>query len=103
MAIKEYVEKNFLKKNASKIKRTIRGMKDLKDYKEIDPPIFINDFDLEYLQTANYDLRLGEDVYVTTERVPKKLNIMGKDGVVSIEPGEFGILMTYEYIFVPPD
>jgi dCTP deaminase len=52
---------------------------------------------------ANYDLVLGEDVYVTTEKVPTKLNAMGKDGVVSIEPGEFGILMTYEYIFVPPD
>ena len=103
MAIKEYVEKNFLHKNASEIKKIIGGMEDLKDYKEIDPPIFINDFDFKSIQMANYDLRLGEDIYVTTERVPKKLNIMGKDGVVAIEPGEFGILMTYEYIFVPPD
>jgi dCTP deaminase len=66
-------------------------------------PIFVDDIEYVCFRTANYDLRLGEDVYVTTEKVPKKLSAMGKDGVVSIEPGEFGILMTYEYIFVPPD
>ncbi|MCS7115225.1 MAG: hypothetical protein RMJ15_08575 [Nitrososphaerota archaeon] len=66
-------------------------------------PIFIDNPDYNCLRGANYDLRLGEDVYVTTEKVPKKLTVMGADGVVSIEPGEFGILMAHEYIFVPPD
>ncbi len=65
-------------------------------------PIFIDDVEYVDFKAANYDLRLGENVYVTTEKIPKKLNIAGKD-VVSIEPGEFGILMTYEYLFVPPD
>lgn len=65
-------------------------------------PFFIDDADFECFQGANYDLRLGENVYVTTERVPKRLSIEDKD-VIAIEPGEFGILMTHEYIFVPPD
>jgi len=108
LKIKECVEDNFLNKNSEQIKSfiigTLRSVKNLGNYTdEIKPPILIDCADPEFLQMANYDLRLGEDVYVTTEKVPAKLNTMGKDGVVSIEPGEFGILMTYEYIFVPPD
>lgn len=102
MKIKEIVEKRFMGKTADEIKRDLK--EDLKELVgKIVPPILIDDVNPEHLMWANYDLRLGEDVYVTTERVPKKLNIMGRDGVVSIEPGEFGILMTHEYIFVPPD
>jgi len=74
-----------------------------KKYGKIILPIFVDDFDFSCLRGANYDLRLGQDVYVTAEEVPKKLTAMDADGVVSIEPGEFGILMTHEYIFVPPD
>lgn len=103
LAITKYVEEKFLEKTASKIKMDL-AKTDLKDFKdEIDLPIFVNDVHDECLKGANYDLRLGADVYVSTEKVPEKLNIMGKNGTLSIEPGEFGILMTHEYIFVPPD
>jgi len=111
LIIKDYVEKNFVDKNVEQIEEHIKniisnfkGIKNLERLKaKIEPPILIDCVHPECLQMANYDLRLGEDVYVTTEKAPMKLNIMGKDGVVSIEPGEFGILMTFEYIFVPPD
>jgi len=108
LLIKEYVEKHFVNETLDKIKRHIKNefknIGSLKNFeKEIVPPIFIDYVDSGCLQMANYDLKLGEDVYVTTEKTPKKLTAMGKDGVVSIEPGEFGILMTNEYIFVPPD
>lgn len=67
-------------------------------------PIFIDDNNYETcLRQANYDLRLGESVYVTTEKVPKKLIQMGADDSIAIEPGEFGLLMTHEYIYVPKD
>jgi hypothetical protein len=108
LAIKHYAENYFKDKNAEEIveyiKDKFKGIKNREVFRrEIKAPIFIDYFDPECLQMANYDLELGEDVYVTTEKVPTKLNAMGKDGVVAIEPGEFGILMTYEYIFVPPD
>jgi dCTP deaminase len=108
LAIKQHAENHFKDKNAEEIveyiKDKFKGIKNLQGFRrEIKAPIFIDYVDPECLQMANYDLVLGEDVYVTTEKVPTKLNAMGKDGVVSIEPGEFGILMTYEYIFVPPD
>jgi len=81
-----------------------------KEYNEIitahekhELPILFNEVDWENLREANYDLRLGEDVYVTTKKLPEKLSAMGADGTISIEPGEFGILMTYESIFVPHD
>jgi dCTP deaminase len=61
----------------------------------------IDDFDPERLRPANYDLRLGEDVYVTAEKLPRKLT--DTEDTVAIQPGEFGILMTYEYMHVPLD
>ena len=106
--IKEYIEKNFVNKTSEQIKSDIKSKfkseENFQDFMEkVAPPIFIDHVNPECLKTANYDLGLGEDVYVTTEKIPTKLNMMGRDGIVSIEPGEFGILMAYEYIFVPPD
>jgi dCTP deaminase len=110
LAIEACIKENFLNRTPpeiqTEIEKQIGGDTDLEYLKrkgKIPLPIFVDDIEYICFRAANYDLRLGEDVYVTTEKIPSKLNIMGKDGVVSIEPGEFGILMTYEYIFVPPD
>jgi len=64
-------------------------------------PIFIDNFDINSLQGANYDLRLGKDYYVTTDKYSQDLEKSG-DTIV-IEPGEFGILTTHEYIYIPDD
>jgi len=67
-------------------------------------PIFINGFEPEFLTDgANYDLRLGSDAYVTTKELPVKLDRAGVSDTISIEPGEFGVLMTHEYLYVPQD
>ena len=107
--IKDYVEKNFVNEKISDtmthIEKAFRKWfgDEFSQIGEILPPIFIGCLDSKGLRLANLDLTLGSEVYVTTEKVPTKLNTMGKDGVVSIEPGEFGILMTNEYLFVPWD
>jgi dCTP deaminase len=62
-------------------------------------PIIIDDFDPSCLRPANYDLRLGEEVYVTTDKLPVRLS--STNDTIAIQPGEFGILMTHEYIHVP--
>lgn len=86
--------KSFLGKNFSEVE----------SLKAWERPIFIDDIDYENcLRGANYDLRLGEDVYVTTERVPRKLTRPNANDSIAIEPGEFGVLMTHEYIYVPHD
>jgi dCTP deaminase len=105
-AIREIVGKFFLNREKDEIHKEIEKFVKFRENEakpKIPLPIFIDSPDYNCLKGANYDLRLGEDVYVTTEKVPKKLTAMGADGVVSIEPGEFGILMAHEYIFVPPD
>jgi dCTP deaminase len=107
--IKDYVKKNFVKKKVSEIMTKIG--KDLKEQFEseftqigdIPAPILVDCLDSNALRPANLDLTLGNEVYVTTDKVPTKLDTMGKDGVVSVKPGEFGILMTHEYLFVPWD
>jgi len=106
--IREYVTNHFQGKTIEEIlSQTKSKFRNTDNFNEIEPkitpPIFIDYIDPGCLQAANCDLTLGEDVYVTTEKIPRKLNTMGQDGVVSIEPGEFGILMTYEYLYVPPD
>lgn len=109
IAIKNCIEKHFIDIKIKDIMNYINTevgsyfTKDIERIQPIVPPIFIDCINSNTLQPANLDLSLGNEVYVTTEKVPTKLNSMGKDGVVSIEPGEFGILMTQEYIFVPWD
>lgn len=62
-------------------------------------PILIDDFNIECLDPANYNLRLGNEAYMTTARLPKKLT--KTNNTIVIKPGEFGILLTHEYIYIP--
>lgn len=62
--------------------------------------IMLSDFDIENLDGASYNLKLGNETYVTTQRLPKRLKL--RDTMV-IRPGEFGILLTHEYIYMPED
>ncbi len=71
-----------------------------KKLKNSNQAILFSNFDITNLQPANYDLRLGEECYVTEEERPLRLAI---GETISIKPGEFGILTTHEYIYVPMD
>lgn len=64
-------------------------------------PILFNSLNIKGFQSANYDLRLGDEFFVSREKYPKQLSKIG-DYVV-IEPGDFAILTTHEYIYVPDD
>lgn len=49
---------------------------------------------------ASYDLRLGSEVLITPEKHPKQL----KEGqTLNIEPGQFAVLTTKEYLEMPED
>lgn len=47
---------------------------------------------------ASYDLRLGKEVFVTPEKEPKQLRI---NQTLNIEPGQFAVLTTEEYLMMP--
>lgn len=49
---------------------------------------------------ASYDLRLGKEVFVTPQKEPRTLQ---KGQTVNIEPGQFAVLMTEEYLEMPED
>lgn len=66
-------------------------------------PIFIDDFKFKNLQGCNYDLRLGGEVYTTADNYPKTLASGSTGDTVRIEPGEFGVFLTHEYIYIPDD
>ncbi|WP_218837871.1 dCTP deaminase, partial [Candidatus Methanoperedens nitratireducens] len=64
-------------------------------------PILYNLLDIKGFRPANYDLRLGNEFFVSREKYPKRLS--ETDAYIVIEPGDFAILTTYEYIYVPDD
>lgn len=50
---------------------------------------------------ASYDLALGEEVYISGEDCPTKLS--ENSPYVSIPRGQFALLITKEYVHVPPE
>ncbi|MFZ3058739.1 MAG: hypothetical protein WA102_03275 [Candidatus Methanoperedens sp.] len=64
-------------------------------------PILFDSLDFGRTRPANIDLRLGDEYFVSREKHPKRLEETG--GYVVIEPGDFAILITYEYMYVPDD
>lgn len=92
------------KKRKEKIQEHAKSLSELpyKD-KEEKQPIFIDDFNFKNLQAANYDLRLGRDIYTTSDVHPKKLAHGNVGDTLKIEPGEFGVFLTHEYVYVPDD
>lgn len=59
--------------------------------RELDPKCFSE-------SNASYDLRLGKEVFVTPEKEPRYLQ---EDQTLNIEPGQFAILTTEEYLEMP--
>ncbi|MEM4354400.1 MAG: hypothetical protein QW470_06605 [Candidatus Caldarchaeum sp.] len=45
-------------------------------------------------------MSLGDQVYVTADEAPRNLRLP-KSSYITIEPGEFAVLTTYEYVYVP--
>lgn len=57
------------------------------------------EFEPSLVKQASYDLRLGEEIYVVGKRAPEK--ITDRNPYVSIQPGQFAILTSYEEIKIP--
>ena len=53
------------------------------------------------LQGSSYELTLGDEVFISSEKIAKKLTF--EDEIVKIAPGDFAILITKEYIRIPGD
>ncbi|WP_157727013.1 dCTP deaminase domain-containing protein [Thermococcus siculi] len=67
----------------------------------IPSPIFLSNFEVDNLGMGNYDLSLGPEVYVTSMSQPKWFSSVSE--TASIPPGAFALLLTNEYILLPPD
>src|SRR5439155_9455489 len=53
------------------------------------------------IKGAACHLRIGDEVFLTSEETPRKLS--QKSPFLSIEPGEFAVLITDEYVYLPDD
>ena len=65
--------------------------------------IIIHPYDEDKLGPNSYELSLGNQVYTTTDELPTDFKLRVTPGYIRIEPGEFAILTTDEYVYVPPD
>jgi dCTP deaminase len=61
--------------------------------------LFKEGFDPKQAKYASYDLRLGDEVYISGEDYPRKLSYDWP--FVSIPRGQFALLITREYITMP--
>lgn len=75
------------------------GILTAKDIVERKKELFLSDFQEENVYGANYDLRLGQEVFLSTEEVPRKLSKV--NDTVAIRSGEFALLTTLEKISIP--
>jgi dCTP deaminase len=68
-------------------------------------PSLIEPFNDDHIQSASYELCLGEEVYISalpdTPLKERKKIILSEKETVTIPPGQFGFLITSEIIKVP--
>jgi len=62
----------------------------------------INPFRMDRVKSAAYELSLSNQVFLTSERPPKRQNLKEREQLV-IPPGQFALLISMEEIRVPPD
>jgi dCTP deaminase len=60
----------------------------------------INPFDSKRIENGAYELTLGDQVFQTGAK-PKKVKSLKKNEKIYIEPGQFALLLTEEYIKIP--
>jgi dCTP deaminase len=66
--------------------------------------LMFDDFDLDSLGGMVYDLRVGTEAYISSGKNTIRLGQeAGKKDIVTIRPGDFAIIMTLEYVALPPD
>lgn len=64
--------------------------------------LIIGDLDEGCIQEVCYDLRVGDEVYLSEERLPEMLS-PDKQPAVLIKPGQFALVKTLEKVSVPSD
>lgn len=62
--------------------------------------VFGEDYDETRVKSAMYDLRLGAEYIVTPDKRPSKL-IENGDDILTIPPGQYALLTTYEHLKMP--
>jgi dCTP deaminase len=65
------------------------------------PSIVVENFDPKCIKNACYNLRLGNEVYITNAANKKKEILDDKNSQAVIEPGQFALLITKETVLMP--
>ena len=65
-----------------------------------DLQILIEPFDPQFAKHGAYELSLGSEVFITTERKDTK-QTLAQDEQLVIPPGQFGLLLTEEVVSIP--
>ncbi|MBE7698177.1 dCTP deaminase domain-containing protein [Tenacibaculum finnmarkense] len=65
-------------------------------------PNLIDPFDVTRLKSAHYELSIGEEAFVTGDNSDSK-TILAENESITIEPGQFALLLTEEKVTIPND
>lgn len=71
------------------------------DLKHNLPSIIVEHYEVNNIENVCYNLRLGNEVYVTNSANKKKEILDEKNSQVVIEPGQFALLITMETVQIP--
>ncbi len=58
-------------------------------------------FDPKLVSEVSYDLGVGDEVFLSENRIPNRLD--KESPYVVLPPGQFALIKTFEEIFIPPD
>jgi dCTP deaminase len=72
-----------------------------KEIKDKNRELFKKEYDESKAEGASYDMRLGDEVYISGEDCPRLLSEARP--FVTIPRGQFALLLTKEYVTIPPD
>lgn len=63
--------------------------------------LIVENYETKCVRQCSYDLRLGKELYLAGESVPRFLS--EEEPFVSLPPGQFAILTCHEIVELPPD
>ena len=66
------------------------------------PSIIIEEYEEKNIENACYNLRLGDEAYVTNSKIDKTQKLDKDNLTVRIDPGQFALLITLETVNIPP-
>lgn len=103
-AFKKYNQALQEEMGGNQLSRGRERLRRMKSAVNVHKGLMIHDYELDGFKGITYDIRVGDEVYLSSDKMPIRLDkpVRLTDTFI-VEPGEFAIIMAHEYICLPQD